>query len=89
MMHGRIQKILSGGLGVLKTLFCFFHRGQCGPGLLFKAFGPKGSYFFSLVSIFVFFIKSTILDITLSNCIHELYYRNFTCTDIQIALRRD
>ena len=27
-----------------------------------------------------FLIKSTILDISLSNCIHELYYRNFTCT---------
>ena len=27
-----------------------------------------------------FLIKSTILDILLSNCIHELYYRNFTCT---------
>ena len=26
-----------------------------------------------------FLIKSTILDISLSNCIHELYYRNFTC----------
>ena len=26
-----------------------------------------------------FLIKSTILDIALSNCIHELYYRNFTC----------
>ena len=25
-------------------------------------------------------IKSTILDISLSNCIHELYYCNFTCT---------
>ena len=25
-----------------------------------------------------FFIKSTILDISLSNCIHELFYRNFT-----------
>ena len=25
-------------------------------------------------------IKSTILDIPLSNCIHELYYRTFTCT---------
>ena len=27
-----------------------------------------------------FLIKSTLLDISLSNCIHELYYRNFTCT---------
>ena len=27
-----------------------------------------------------FLIKSKILDISLSNCIHELYYRNFTCT---------
>ena len=26
-----------------------------------------------------FLIKSTILDISLSNCIYELYYRNFTC----------
>ena len=26
-----------------------------------------------------FLIKSTILDISLSNCIHELSYRNFTC----------
>ena len=25
-----------------------------------------------------FLIKSTILDISLSNCIQELYYRNFT-----------
>ena len=27
-----------------------------------------------------FLIESTILDVSLSNCIHELYYRNFTCT---------
>ena len=27
-----------------------------------------------------FLIKSTILDISLSNCIHEFYYRIFTCT---------
>ena len=27
--------------GVLKTLFYFFHRGQCRPGLLFEAIGPK------------------------------------------------
>ena len=27
-----------------------------------------------------FLIKSTILDLSLSNFIHELYYRNFTCT---------
>ena len=27
-----------------------------------------------------FLIKSTILDISLSNFIHELYYRNITCT---------
>ena len=33
-----------------------------------------------LVSICVFLIKSTILDISLSYCIHELYYRYFTCT---------
>ena len=26
-----------------------------------------------------FLIKSTILDISLINCMHELYYRNFTC----------
>ena len=26
-----------------------------------------------------FLIKSTILQISLSNCVHELYYRNFTC----------
>ena len=26
-----------------------------------------------------FLIKSTILDISLSNCIYELYYRSFTC----------
>ena len=26
-----------------------------------------------------FLIKSTIMDISLSNCIHELYNRNFTC----------
>ena len=26
-----------------------------------------------------FLIKSTILDISLSNCMHELYNRNFTC----------
>ena len=64
MMHGRIQKILSGGLGVLKTLFSFFHRGQCGPGLLFEAFGPKGSCFFSRLSITVFLRKHiTICDL--------------------------
>ena len=27
-----------------------------------------------------FLIKSTILHISLSNFLHELYYRNFTCT---------
>ena len=27
-----------------------------------------------------FLMKSTVLDISLSNCIHELYYRNSTCT---------
>ena len=27
-----------------------------------------------------FLIKSTILDISLSNCIHELIFRTFTCT---------
>ena len=27
-----------------------------------------------------FLIKSTIMDISLSNCTHELYYRNLTCT---------
>ena len=32
-MHERIQKIMSGGLGVLKTLFKFFHIGQSGPGI--------------------------------------------------------
>ena len=26
-----------------------------------------------------FLIKSTILDISLSNCIYELYHRSFTC----------
>ena len=57
MMDGGIQKILSGGLGVLKTLFEFFHRGQCGPGLLFEVFGPKGPYFFSRLSIIVFLRK--------------------------------
>ena len=56
-MHGRIQKIMSGGLGVLKTLFKFFHRGQSGPGLPFEAIGPKGSYFFSRLSITVFLRK--------------------------------
>ena len=39
------------GLGVLKTLFKFFHRGQPGSGLPFEAIGPKGSYFFSRLSI--------------------------------------
>ena len=56
-MHERIQKIMSGGLGVLKTLFKFFHRRQSGPGLLFEAIGPKGSYFFSRLSITVFLRK--------------------------------
>ena len=28
MMHGRIQKVLSGGLGILKTLFSFFTEGS-------------------------------------------------------------
>ena len=27
---------------VLKSLFYFLHRGQCRPGLPFKAIGPKG-----------------------------------------------
>ena len=57
MMHGMIQKILSGGWGVVgcpENSILVFHRGQCGPGLLFIAFGPKGSYFFSRLSITVF-----------------------------------
>ena len=46
-----------GGVAVLKTLFQFFHIGQCGPGLPFEAIGPKGSYFFSRLSITVFLRK--------------------------------
>ena len=58
-MHGRIQKILSGGLGVLRSLFQFFlfHRGQCGPDLPFEAIGPTGSYFFPRLSITVYLRK--------------------------------
>ena len=58
-MHGRIQKILSGGLGVLRSLFYFFlfHRGQCGPDFPFEAIGPTGSYFFPRLSITVFLRK--------------------------------
>ena len=58
-MHGRIQKILSGGLGVLRSLFYFFifYRGQCGPDLPFEAIGPTGSYFFLRLSITVFLRK--------------------------------
>ena len=58
-MHGRIQKILSGGLDVLRSLFYFFlfHRGQCGPDLPFEAIGPTGSYFFPRLSIAVFLRK--------------------------------
>ena len=37
--------------------FKFFHRGQFGPGLSFEAIGPKGSYFFSRLSITVFLRK--------------------------------
>ena len=53
-MHGRIQKILSGGWGV--GVVVFFHRGQCGPGFPFEAIGPKGSYL-SRLSITVFLRK--------------------------------
>ena len=31
------------GVGSPENSILVFHRGQCGPGLLFKAFGPKGS----------------------------------------------
>ena len=45
------------GVGSPENSILVFHRGQCGPGLLFKAFGPKGSYFFSRLSITVFLRK--------------------------------
>ena len=51
-MHGRIQKILS-----LENFFLVFHTGQCEPSLPFEAIGPKGSYFFSGLSITVFIRK--------------------------------
>ena len=54
-MHGRIQKILSGGCP--ENFILVFHKGQCGPGLPFEAIGPKGSYFFSRLSITVFLRK--------------------------------
>ena len=55
-MHGRIQKILSGG-GCPENFILVFHRGHCGPRLPFEAIGPKGSYFFSRLSIIVFLRK--------------------------------
>ena len=54
---GGSRKFCLGGWVSWKLYFSFFHRGQCGPGLLFKAFGPKGSYFFSRLSITVFLRK--------------------------------
>ena len=43
------------GVGCPETDFILvFHRGQCEPGLPFEAIGPKGSYFFSGLSITVF-----------------------------------
>ena len=45
------------GVGCPENSILVFHRGQCGPGLLFKAFGPKGSYFFSRLSITVILRK--------------------------------
>ena len=58
-MHGRIQKILSGGVGCpeIFILVFLFHRGQCGPDLPFEAIGPTGSYFFPRLSITVFLRK--------------------------------
>ena len=59
-MHGRIQKILSGGAGcpeIFILVFFLFHRGQCGPDLPFEAIGPTGSYFFPRLSITVFLRK--------------------------------
>ena len=43
-MHGRIQKILSGGGGGVEcpeNFILVFHRGQCGPGLPFEAIGTQ------------------------------------------------
>ena len=43
-MHGRIQKILSGGLGVLRSLFQFFYftEGSADLTSLSKQLGPRG-----------------------------------------------
>ena len=58
-MHGRIQKILSGGLGVLRSLFYFFYftEGSADLTSLSIAIGPTGSYFFPRLSITVFLRK--------------------------------
>ena len=42
MMHGRIQKILSGGLGVLKTIFQFFTEGSADLASFSKHLDPRG-----------------------------------------------
>ena len=42
MMHGRIKKILSGGLGVLKTLFYFLTEGSADLASFSKHLDPRG-----------------------------------------------
>ena len=42
MMHVRIQKILSGGLGALKTLFKFFTEGSADLASFSKHLDPRG-----------------------------------------------
>ena len=51
MMHG------GGGGGCPEYFILVFFRWQCGPGLPFEAIGPKGSYFFSRLSITIFLRK--------------------------------
>ena len=48
---------MSGGGGCPENFILVFHRGQYGPDLPFEAIGPKGSYFFSRLSITVFLRK--------------------------------
>ena len=46
MMHGRIQKILSGGLGVLKTLFLVFSQRAVRTWTPFQSIWTKGVLLF-------------------------------------------
>ena len=57
-----------------KNMHLFFDSDCQLTGTLFVSYTQKFSQYLC------FLIKSTILHISLSNFIHELYYRNFTCT---------